>query len=67
VLLMVLHGPIATNILEFDSAALAALSMGIRCHDGTALIVGIAGYLVSLHPYSRLSQLSKLGQRRRDR
>ena len=30
VLLMVLHGPIATNILNVYSAALAALSMGVR-------------------------------------
>jgi NCS1 nucleoside transporter family len=37
VLLMVLHGPIATNILNVYSAALAALSMGI------------AGYLVTIY------------------
>ena len=30
VLLMVLHGPIATNILNVYSAALAALSMGVQ-------------------------------------
>src|SRR5947208_6949510 len=50
VLLMVLHGPIATNILNGYSAALAALSMGIRLsRTALALIVGIAGYLVTVY------------------
>jgi purine-cytosine permease-like protein len=50
VLLLVLHGPIATNILNVYSAALAALSMGIRLsRTALALIVGIAGYLVTIY------------------
>jgi NCS1 nucleoside transporter family len=50
VLLMVLHGPIATNILNVYSAALAALSMGIRLsRTALALVVGIAGYLVTIY------------------
>ena len=50
VLLMVLHGPIATNILNVYSAALAALSMGVRfSRTALATIVGIAGYLVTLY------------------
>jgi NCS1 nucleoside transporter family len=50
VLLMVLHGPIATNILNVYSAALAALSMGVRLsRTSLALIVGIAGYLVTIY------------------
>src|ERR1700688_3652519 len=50
VLLMVLHGPIATNILHVYSAALAALSMGIRLsRTALALVVGIAGYLVTIY------------------
>jgi purine-cytosine permease-like protein len=50
VLLMVLHGPIAANILNVYSAALAALSMGVRLsRTALALIVGIAGYLVTIY------------------
>ena len=50
VLLMVLHGPIATNILNVYSAALAALSMGIRLsRTALALIVGLVGYLVTIY------------------
>src|SRR6202012_5220214 len=50
VLLMVLHGPIATNILNVYSAALAALSMGVRLsRTALATIVGIAGYLVTVY------------------
>jgi NCS1 nucleoside transporter family len=50
VLLMVLHGPIATNILNVYSAALAALSMGVRfSRTQLALIVGVAGYLVTIY------------------
>ena len=50
VLLMVLHGPIATNILNVYSAALAALSAGINLsRTALALAVGIAGYLVTVY------------------
>jgi len=50
VMLLVLHGPIATNILNVYSAALAALSMDIRLsRTALALIVGIAGYLVTVY------------------
>ena len=50
VLLMVLHGPIAANILNVYSAALAALSTGIRLsRTALALIVGIVGYLVTIY------------------
>jgi NCS1 nucleoside transporter family len=50
VLLMVLHGPIASNILNVYSATLAALSMGLRLsRTALALIVGIAGYLVTIY------------------
>jgi NCS1 nucleoside transporter family len=50
VLLLVLHGPIATNILNVYSAALAALSMGVKLsRTALALIVGIVGYLVTIY------------------
>jgi NCS1 nucleoside transporter family len=50
VLLMVLHGPIATNILNVYSAALAALSTGLRLsRTALATIVGIGGYLVTIY------------------
>jgi purine-cytosine permease-like protein len=50
VLLLVLHGPIATNILNVYSAGLAALSMGVRLsRTAIALIAGIVGYLVTLY------------------
>jgi NCS1 nucleoside transporter family len=50
VLLMVLHGPIATNILNVYSAALAALSAGFKfSRTGLAVIVGVAGYLVTIY------------------
>jgi NCS1 nucleoside transporter family len=50
VLLMVLHGPIATNILNVYSAALAALSAGLKfSRFWLTVIVGIAGYLVTLY------------------
>jgi len=50
VMLMVLHGPIATNILNVYSAALAALSMGIRLsRTAMALIAGVVGYLVTIY------------------
>ncbi len=50
VLLLVLHGPIATNILNVYSAALAALSMGLRVsRTAMALIAGVVGYLVTIY------------------
>lgn len=50
VLAMVLHGPIATNILNVYSAALAALSMDIRfSRTAMALIVGVASYLITVY------------------
>jgi NCS1 nucleoside transporter family len=50
VLLMVLHGPIATNILNVYSAALAALSAGLKLSRfWLTVIVGVAGYLVTLY------------------
>ncbi len=50
VLLMVLHGPIATNILNVYSAALAALSAGFNfSRVALAAIVGIAGYVVTVY------------------
>ena len=50
VLLMVLHGPVATNILNVYSAALAALSMGIRLsRTAMALIAGVVGYVVTIY------------------
>jgi NCS1 nucleoside transporter family len=50
VLLMVLHGPIATNILNVYSAALALLSMGVKLSRfALAIIAGIAGYLVTVY------------------
>jgi purine-cytosine permease-like protein len=50
VLLLVLHGPIATNILNVYSAALAALSMGVRLsRTALALIAGIVGYAVTIY------------------
>jgi len=50
VLLLVLHGPIATNILNVYSAALAALSMEIKMpRIVLATIVGVVGYLVTIY------------------
>ena len=50
VLLMVLHGSIATNILNLYSAALAALSTGIRVsRTALALIAGVVGYLATIY------------------
>jgi len=50
VLLLVLHGPIATNILNVYSASLAALSAGVRMSRVTlAWIVGLGGYGVTLY------------------
>lgn len=50
VLLLVLHGPIASNILNVYSAALAALSAGVKLSRVTlAWVVGIAGYAVTVY------------------
>lgn len=50
VLFAVLHGPIATNILNVYSSSLAGLSMGIRIPRMVlAVITGIVGYLVTLY------------------
>jgi NCS1 nucleoside transporter family len=50
VLLMVLHGPIATNILNVYSAALAALSAEVHLsRRALATIVGICGYLITIY------------------
>lgn len=50
VLLLVLHGPIASNILNVYSASLAALSAGVKLSRVTlAWIVGVAGYGVTLY------------------
>jgi NCS1 nucleoside transporter family len=50
VLLLVLHGPIATNILNVYSAALAALSMGVRVSRvAMAVVSGLVGYLVTIY------------------
>src|SRR5215467_14586022 len=50
VMLMVLHGPIATNILNVYSSALAAVSAGIKLSRRTlGVIAGIVGYAVTLY------------------
>src|SRR5262245_26939419 len=50
VLLIVLHGPIATNILNVYSASLAALSMGLRLSRTVmAFIAGVVGYVVTIY------------------
>src|SRR5215469_5165503 len=50
VLLLVLHGPIATNILNVYSAALAALSMGfVVSRTAMAVIAGVVGYVVTIY------------------
>src|SRR6266403_269884 len=50
VLLLVLHGPLASTILNVYSAALAALSMGFRLsRTAMALIAGVVGYLVTIY------------------
>src|SRR5262249_28081936 len=49
-LLLVLHGPIATNILTLYSAPLAALSRGVRMpRTAMALIAGVVGYVVTIY------------------
>src|SRR5262249_38672564 len=50
VLLLVLHGPIATNILNVYSAALAAISIGLEIsRTAMALIAGVVGYVVTIY------------------
>lgn len=50
VMVMVLHGPIATNILNVYSSALAAVSAGIRASRITlGIIAGVVGYAVTLY------------------
>ena len=50
VMLMVLHGPVATNILNVYSSALAAVSAGIRASRfALGLLAGVVGYLVTLY------------------
>ncbi|HEV8421439.1 MAG TPA: cytosine permease [Actinomycetota bacterium] len=50
VMLMVLHGPIATNILNVYSSALAAVSAGIRASRmALGLVAGVVGYAVTLY------------------
>lgn len=50
VMLMVLHGPIATNILNVYSSALAAVSAGIKASRmALGLLAGVIGYGVTLY------------------
>jgi NCS1 nucleoside transporter family len=50
VMLMVLHGPIATNILNVYSSALAAVSAGINLSRRTlGVLAGAVGYAVTLY------------------
>jgi nucleobase:cation symporter-1, NCS1 family len=50
VMLLVLHGPIATNILNVYSSALAAVSGGIKLSRRTlGVLAGIVGYGVTLY------------------
>jgi NCS1 nucleoside transporter family len=56
VLLMVLHGPIATNILNVYSSALAGLSMDVKIPRRVlALVAGAVGYVVTLYFLSSAS------------
>ena len=49
-MLLVLHGPIASNILNVYSAGLAALSAGIKISRvNLAIIVGVVGYAASVY------------------
>jgi NCS1 nucleoside transporter family len=49
VMLLVLHGPIATNILNVYSSALSAVSAGIKLSRMTlGIIAGVVGYIVTL-------------------
>jgi NCS1 nucleoside transporter family len=50
VMLMVLHGPIATNILNVYSSALAAVSAGIRASRiALGLLAGVVGFALTLY------------------
>lgn len=50
VMVMVLHGPIATNILNVYSSALAAVSGGINASRRTlGVIAGAVGYVVTIY------------------
>jgi NCS1 nucleoside transporter family len=50
VMLMVLHGPSATNILNVYSSALAAVSAGIRASRTVlGILAGVVGYAVTLY------------------
>jgi NCS1 nucleoside transporter family len=50
VMLMVLHGPIATNILNVYSSALAAISAGVRASRlALGVVAGAVGYGVTLY------------------
>jgi NCS1 nucleoside transporter family len=50
VMLLVLHGPIATNILNVYSSSLAAASAGIKLSRRTlGVIAGVVGYAVTLY------------------
>lgn len=49
VMVMVLHGPIATNILNVYSSALAAVSGGIKASRRTlGIVAGVVGYAVTI-------------------
>lgn len=50
VLLLVLHGPIATNIVNVYSGSLAALSMDLHVpRPVLGVVAGVVGYLVTLY------------------
>jgi len=50
VMLMVLHGPVATNILNVYSSALAAVSAGVRVSRiKLGILAGIVGYAVTIY------------------
>ena len=59
VLLLILHGPIATNILNFYSCGLAALTLGVKvARWKVSLAAGVlaSGVLVGVHRGRRLRQ-----------
>src|SRR5713226_8159590 len=50
VMLMVLHGPIATNILNVYSSAISAISAGIKASRiQLGILAGVVGYAVTLY------------------
>jgi NCS1 nucleoside transporter family len=50
VMVMVLHGPIATNILNVYSSALSAVSAGIKASRiALGILAGVVGYAVTLY------------------